>query len=244
MTEENMNILDHLDELRKRIMVVLTTFILIFIIAFIFVGDIYDWFVKDLEAIGMTLTVLGPFDIIWVYLYLAGVIAIMVSIPILLWQIWSFIRPALTKKEQKVSLLYIPFSLLLFILGLTFGYFIVRPLVLNFLIGLGEGDFQMMFTTKEYFKFVIRMTVPFSILFEMPLVIMFLTNIGVVTPEGLKRNRKYAFFGLVVISVLVSPPDFVSDVLVIIPLYILYEISIRLSALVFRKRERIDTDDR
>ncbi|OIJ14752.1 twin arginine-targeting protein translocase TatC [Anaerobacillus alkalilacustris] len=233
MTDQSMNILDHLDELRKRVMVVLAAFIIFFIASFVFVTNIYDWFVKDLD---MTLTVLGPLDIVYVYFLLAGVIALGLSIPVLIWQIWLFVKPALTKREQRLTIIYIPASLFLFIAGLSFGYFIVLPLVLNFLTGLGSDMFTMMFTTDKYFQFVLRMTIPFSILFEMPLVVMFLTSLGIVTPKGMQKNRKYAFFVIVVISVLISPPDFISDVLVIIPLLFLYEVSIILSSIIFRRK--------
>ncbi|WNF38102.1 twin-arginine translocase subunit TatC [Bacillaceae bacterium IKA-2] len=233
MSDQSMNLLDHLDEFRKRIMIILAAFIVFFIASFIFVRDIYDWLVKDLE---MQLTVLGPMEIIYVYLMLAGVVAIGLTIPIIIFQIWLFVKPALTKREQALSLAYIPASLLLFITGLSFGYFIVLPLVLNFLFGLGIDMFTIMFTTEKYFSFVLRMTIPFSILFEMPLVVMFLTSLGIVTPIGMRKNRKYAFFTIVVISVLISPPDFISDVLVIIPLLFLYEVSIILSGFVYRKK--------
>lgn len=233
MSDQSMNLLDHLDEFRKRIMIILAAFIVFFIATFIFVRDIYEWLVKDLE---MQLTVLGPMEIIYVYLMLAGVAAIGLTIPIIIFQIWLFVKPALTKREQALTLAYIPASLLLFITGLSFGYFIVLPLVLNFLFGLGVDMFTMMFTTEKYFSFVLRMTIPFSILFEMPLVVMFLTSLGIVTPKGMRKNRKYAFFIIVVISVLISPPDFISDVLVIIPLLFLYEVSIILSGIVYQKK--------
>lgn len=235
MGDQSMNLLDHLDELRKRIMVVLGAFIIFFIASFVFVEDIYEWFVKDLE---MKLTVLGPMDIIMVFLMLAGVIAITFTIPVLIFQIWLFVKPALTKREQRLTLSYIPASLILFVTGLAFGYFVVLPLVLNFLFGLGDDMFTTMFTTEKYFQFVLRMTIPFSILFEMPLVAMFLTSLGIITPKGMQKNRKYAFFAIVVTSVLISPPDFISDVLVIIPLVFLYEISIILSKVVYRRKQK------
>ncbi|RXJ04624.1 twin-arginine translocase subunit TatC [Anaerobacillus alkaliphilus] len=235
MSDQSMNVLDHLDELRKRIIIILGAFIVFFIASFIFVKDIYDWFVKDLD---MPLTVLGPMDIIYVYFLLSGVIALALTVPVIIFQIWLFVKPALTRREQVVTLTYIPASLFLFVAGLSFGYFVVLPLVLNFLFSLGGDMFQMMFTTDKYFQFVLRMTIPFSILFEMPLVVMFLTSLGIVTPKGMIKNRKYAFFFIVVISVLISPPDFISDVLVIIPLIFLYEVSIVLSTIVFRRKRK------
>ncbi|QKS73228.1 twin-arginine translocase subunit TatC [Paenalkalicoccus suaedae] len=228
-----MDIVDHLDELRKRIIIIASVFIIAFIAVFIYIQDIYAWITKDLD---MQLAVLGPLDIIVIYFSIAAVLAIAVTLPVAVLQIWLFSKPGLTKAEVRATAVYIPASFLLFIGGLAFGYFVVLPIVLNFLLALGEGTFQTMFTADRYFQFVLRMTVPFSFLFEMPLVVMFLTSIGILTPMGMHKNRKYAYFGIVVVSVLLSPPDFLSDVLVIIPLILLYEISISLSKIVYKRR--------
>lgn len=233
MAQNNMEIVEHLDELRKRLIIIIGTFIVTFITAFVFVQDIYDWLTKDLDT---ALAVLGPLDIILIYFSIAAVGALALTVPLIIFQLWLFVKPGLTEEEQKASILYIPASFILFIGGLAFGYFIVLPIVLEFLLNLGEGTFATMFTADRYFQFVLRMTVPFSVLFEMPLVVMFLTSIGVITPQGMHKNRKYAYFAIVIISVLVSPPDFLSDVLVIIPLIFLYEVSISLSKIVYRKR--------
>ncbi|RKL67520.1 twin-arginine translocase subunit TatC [Salipaludibacillus neizhouensis] len=237
MSEENMNMLDHLDELRKRIMIVVATFIVLLIAVFIYVQDIYEWFTKDLD---MPLAVLGPLDIIVIYFTLAAVLAFALTLPVLVFQIWLFVRPGLTMKEQKASLIYIPASFILFLAGLAFGFYVVLPIVLSFLLELGSGTFETMFTADRYFNFVLRMTLPFSILFEMPLIVMFLTTIGLITPAGMKKNRKYAYFALIVLSVLISPPDLLSDILVIIPLLFLYEVSISMAKLVYKKKTKSD----
>src|SRR5690554_4811496 len=119
--DQNMNILEHLDELRKRLMITVGAFLLFFIVSFVFVKDIYQWFVRDLDY---PLTVLGPLDIIWVYFSLAGVIGLAFTVPVLILQIWMFVKPALTPKERKTTSAYIPVSFLLFVGGLSFGYFI------------------------------------------------------------------------------------------------------------------------
>ncbi|WP_444685850.1 twin-arginine translocase subunit TatC [Alkalicoccus luteus] len=233
MPQQEMDIVGHLDELRKRLIMIIAVFFISFATAFVFVQDIYNWLTQDLD---MALAVLGPLDIILIYFSIAAVAALTVTVPFIIFQIWLFVKPGLTPEEQKASITYIPASLFLFAGGLAFGYFAVLPIVLNFLLTLGAGTFETMFTADRYFQFVLRMTVPFSVLFEMPLVVMFLTSIGAITPEGMHRNRKYAYFVIVIVSVLVSPPDFLSDVLVIIPLIFLYEVSISLSKFVYKKR--------
>lgn len=110
-------------------------------------------------------------------------------------------------------------------------------LILPFLLSISEGMFNEMFTTERYFKFVLRVTLPFAILFEIPVISMFLTSLGLLTPDFMRRKRKYAYFLLIVISAMITPPDFILPLIISVPLIILYEASIYLSKVVFRKKE-------
>ncbi|KMM63143.1 preprotein translocase subunit TatC [Bacillus glycinifermentans] len=233
MKSRETHLIDHLEELRQRIIKTLLVFILFLIAGFLFVQDIYDWLIRDLDA---KLAVLGPGDIIWVYMMISGVLAIAATIPVAAFQAWRFVSPALTRNERRVALCYIPGLFLFFILGILFGYFVLFPLVLQFLIGLSAGHFQTMFTAEHYFRFMINLTLPFGFLFEMPLVVMFLTSLGILNPARLAKMRKVSYFALVVISIVITPPDFISDVMVIVPLLVLYELSISLSSFVYRKK--------
>ncbi|EZP77459.1 Sec-independent protein translocase subunit TatC [Parageobacillus genomosp. 1] len=231
---QEMPLIEHLNELRKRLIIVAVAFIVFFVLGFVFVQDIYRWMIQDLEV---KLTILGPTDILWIYFMLAGVVAITLTIPVFVWQTWLFVKPALTPKERKITLSYIPATFILFVLGLCFGYFVVLPIVFRFLVGLGNDMFATMFTTEKYFRFVLHMTVPFAVLFELPVIVMFLTSIGLINPYALQKVRKYAYFVLIVVAVSITPPDFISDFLVTIPLLLLYEISISISKFVYKKRE-------
>ncbi|MBP2241248.1 sec-independent protein translocase protein TatC [Cytobacillus eiseniae] len=233
MSDKELNLVDHLDELRKRLIITVGAFLVFFIVGFVYVKDIYHWVVRDLDV---KLIVLGPSDIIWVYFMIATVIAIAGTIPILALQIWLFVKPALKPNERRLSLSYIPALFVLFLVGLSFGYFVIFPTVLNFLVELGGQMLETNFTADKYFRFILNMTIPFGILFELPVVIMFLTSLGIIDPYALQKIRKYAYFVLVVISIVISPPDFMSDVLVAIPLLFLYEISINLSKIVYKRK--------
>jgi sec-independent protein translocase protein TatC len=233
MENRDMDLIGHLEELRKRLIITLGSFILLLIISFIYVPTIYNWLVHDLPV---KLAILGPSDILWVYLMLAGVIAIAGTIPIAAHQIWLFVRPALKEHERRITLAYIPALFILFILGICFGYFVIFPIVFNFLLSLSEDMFMTFFTTEKYFRFMIHMTLPFGFLFELPVIIMFLTSLGVLNPYRLQQIRKYAYFVLVLTAVLITPPDFLSDILVILPLLFLYECSVLLSKVVYRRK--------
>lgn len=229
-----MPILDHLEELRKRIIVSVVTFVFFFIGSFVFVKDIYHFLIKDADQ---KLTILSPGDVLWAYMSIAAVAAVTFSFPVIAYQVWKYISPALKETERVSGLAYIPFFLLLFLLGLSFGFFVLFPMVMNFLLTISADQFETMFTVDRYFKFMFYMTVPLAFLFELPAVVLFLTKLGLINPKQLIKVRKYAYFCLIVVSVLVTPADFLSDVLVIIPLLALYEISITLSRFVYNKQQ-------
>lgn len=233
MNDKKLNLIDHLEEFRKRIIIAALAFLSFFIVGFFYATDIYKWFVKDLDT---KLLVLGPSDIMWIYFMIAGVVAVAGSIPVLATQIWLFVRPALKPNERKLALTYIPALFILFIIGLAFGYFVILPMIFKFLVQLGGDLFVTNFTAERYFQFILNMSIPFGVLFELPVVIMFLTSLGIMNPYVLSRIRKYAYFVLVIIAVVITPPDFMSDFIVTLPLLLLYEISINLSKLIYRKK--------
>lgn len=233
MGNKDLHLIEHLDELRQRIIKTLIAFIIFLIITFIFVQDIYQWLVRNLDG---KLALLGPSDILWVYMVISGVFAIAATIPVAAYQVWRFVAPALTKEERKVTLGFIPGLFILFITGISFGYFVLFPIVLGFLTKLSAGQFETMFTVDKYFRFMLHLSLPFGFLFEMPLVVMFLTRLGILNPMRLAKARKLSYFALIVVSVLITPPDFISDILVIVPLLLLYELSITISKIVYKKR--------
>ncbi|WP_404329028.1 twin-arginine translocase subunit TatC [Mesobacillus maritimus] len=233
MEDKELNVIDHLDELRKRLILTVFAFLVFFVVGFVFVEDIYQFFVQDLDV---KLVVLGPSDIVWIYFMIATVIAIAGTIPVLATQIWLFVKPALKPIERKMTLSYIPALFILFIVGLLFGYFVIFPTILNFLVELSGDMVVTNFTADKYFRFILNMTIPFGVLFLMPVVVMFLTSLGIINPYVLAKIRKYAYFVLVVVAVVISPPDIMSDFLVTVPLLFLYEISINLSKIVYRRK--------
>nr|WP_082341565.1 twin-arginine translocase subunit TatC [Paenibacillus solani] len=223
---------EHLTELRKRILITLGTFLVALCAAFLYVEPLYQRLTRDVEG---QLQLLGPTDVIWVYFMIAGVIAIAVTMPIAGFQVWRFVAPGLSTLERRTSLAYIPAIGILFIMGLAFGYFVIYPMVLSFLNSLSD-NFITAYTAEKYFRFMIHMTVPFGVLFEMPVVIMFLTSLGILNPLRLAKMRKIAYLLLTITAVTITPPDIVSDILVIVPLFLLYEISVGLSRIVYNKR--------
>ncbi|MDQ0059351.1 twin-arginine translocase subunit TatC [Paenibacillus harenae] len=237
--QNEQNLLGHLEEMRARIIRTLIAFLVSMVAAFIYVRDIYQWLVRDMDQ---KLVVLGPSDVMWVYFMIAGVVAIAVTLPVAAYQTWKFVQPAVPEQAQRATLLFIPGITFLFVIGICFGYFILFPMVLHFMNEMAANDFATMYTAEKYFTFMIHMTVPFGILFEMPAVVMFLTKLGILNPNRLAKARKLAYFVLVIIAVTITPPDILSDIIVIVPLFLLYEISITISKVVYRNQLKMQND--
>jgi sec-independent protein translocase protein TatC len=234
MNTNELNLMDHLDELRKRLIITASAFILFLVLGLIFAKNIYNFFMGNL---GYKLMVLGPSDIIWIFFHLATIIAVAGTIPVLAWQLWLFVKPALKSFEKKATLAYIPALFLLFIFGLAFGYFFIFPNIMKFLLSMGTGLMTPSFTAEKYVNFLIEMTLPFGIAFELPLVMMFLTTLGIVNPYKIVKLRKYAYFVLVIIASMISPPEIMSHLSVAVPLILLFEISILVSKIVYKRKQ-------
>lgn len=230
---QEMNVLDHLSDMRKRLMIILATFVVSLVVCFLFVDPIYHALAN---RSGEMLAILGPTDILSIYMKLAGVGSIAVTIPVAAYQTWRFIEPALTERERKVTLLYIPALFILFVIGISFAYFVLFPMMYSFILGLSDGNFDLVITANDYFSFMLNICLPFGLLFELPVVVLFLSHLGILNPHRLAKMRKPAYFLLSIISITITPPDLVSDVLVIVPLIALYEISITISRIIHRKR--------
>ncbi|MDF2909589.1 MAG: tatC [Sporolactobacillus laevolacticus] len=237
MTDKSMSLIEHFNELRKRIILIFIVFILSAAIMLFFTKQVYLWLISDL-GVENKLAVLGPTEIVSVYFLIAGIVAIAITIPFAAWQLWLFIAPALTEKERRITLSYIPAIFLLFIAGIVFGYLVVFPNILHFLLNMNDGMFHVFFTTDRYFHFMINVVLPFGILFELPVIVVFLTNLGILTPVRMRKMRRIAYFVLIVIGVVLSPPDFVSDTVMSIPLLLLYEICVSVASITYRRKER------
>ncbi|EZH65037.1 hypothetical protein DH09_15430 [Bacillaceae bacterium JMAK1] len=226
--------LEHITVLRGAVLRSLLVYAFIFIVLFFALRFYMDLLIGDRE-----LVMLGPLDAIKLYFTLAGVLGLGFSAPYLAFEAWRFVKPALSTKEASILFQYIPAIFVCFIIGLCFGFFVIHPLAFAFLTELGELHFDMMITASEYFSFVLMATLPAGFLFELPLIIMALTSFGLLNPYSLGKVRKYAYFALLCISVLITPPDFLTDILVVIPFILLYELGIVLAKVVHKRKAQM-----
>jgi sec-independent protein translocase protein TatC len=240
-----MPFLDHLEELRWRIIWSLLALVIGVVAAF-FVLQKFDIF-KFLE--GPILPYLGgnklkythPADPFSVLITASVSIGIVLALPVILYQIWAFLAPALYKHEKRVVLPVIFGAILLFVSGVALSFYVVLPLAISWLMGIAQNTdaLEPMITYREYFSFAVNMSLAFGLCFELPIVILLLATLGLVTPEFLRRYRRHALVLCVVAGALLSPGDLVwTTLLLAAPLYLLYELSVVLTVIVYRRRRK------
>ncbi|TCI29254.1 twin-arginine translocase subunit TatC [Exiguobacterium sp. SL-10] len=226
---------DHLTELRRRLMLSAFVVFAFFLIALPSVKYVLAYLQADLVERGLELNAFGVADPLMIYLNLALVIGLVAAGPFLLYQLWAFVAPGLHPNERKATLAYIPIISVLFLFGLAFAYYWLFPLVLDISTDLGQDlGLTQIIGASNYFTFLLQLTIPFGLLFQLPVVTMFLTRIGVVTPYFLSKIRKYAYFALFVVAAFITPPDLTSHLMVSLPLFFLYEISLSISRVTYR----------
>ena len=167
------------------------------------------------------------------------ILGIILSFPYLVWELWRFISPGLTSKEVKSSKGFIFIASFLFFCGIAFSFYVIAPISIHFLYNYKISDLiQNNFTLESHISLVTNMLLGVSILFELPVLIYFLTKIGLVTPEFLKKYRKHSLVVVLILAAIITPPDVASQVIVAIPILILYEISIKVSKMVIKKQQK------
>jgi len=231
-----MSVYEHLGELRKRLIIVTIFFVAALIASFFLVEPIILYLQGTDEAKQLTMNAFRLTDPIKIYIQFTFIIALIITAPVFLYQLWAFVSPGLYEKERKVTLSYIPLSVLLFLGGISFSYFVLFPFVVDFMLNLaGRLGINQVIGINEYFQFMLQLILPFGLLFQMPVLVMFLTRLGIITPMLLSRIRRYAYFMLLIIAAFITPPDVVSQIIVTLPLCVLYEISIWISKIAYRK---------
>lgn len=231
--ERNMTILEHLEELRKRLIVILIA-VAVATIASVFVARIVFDLLMMPAPEGFKPVAIRVMENFSTYLKVALFSGIVMAMPVIVHQIASFVAPGLTRQEKKWLMLLIPGVFVAFVAGLTFGYFVVVPFALNYLLG---SEFlidiaEPMITVSDYIEFVVNLLLAMGLAFELPIVVFFLSKIGIVNTQRLISFRKYAFVGAAVMAAVITPtPDPGTQVLVAVPLYVLFEIGVLLSRL-------------
>lgn len=228
--EQKQTLIEHLQELRKALIISVIAIIIAAIVSFCYNEEILAIIVLPLTSLNEGLVVTGVTEAFFVKLKLAFFAGFVFASPIVLWAFWRFFKPALYPHERKYIYILLPVSIILFVGGVLFAYFGVLQLILKFLIYIAGESLDTMFKVDQYVSFVIAFTLPFGLVFELPVIVFFLTKIGIIKHEMLAKNRKYALLIIVVLAAALTPgPDPISQIMMAVPVYTLYEVSILVS---------------
>jgi sec-independent protein translocase protein TatC len=241
MENNELTLEQHIEEIRKRLIIITVFFVMSVIIGLFLAKPLIHFLQYSEHAKALQLHAFHVTDPLKIYFQADFVIALVLTMPVIMYQLWAFISPGLYENERKATLRYIPYVVLLFIVGILFSYNILFPYIMKFMM---EWSADMGVTQtigiNEYFQFLFKITVPFGFVFQLPVIMHFVARIGLVTPMWMAKVRKYAYFSLLVIAAIIAPPEVVSHLMITIPLCILYEISIWIARLGYRKYVRAE----
>lgn len=229
--EREMSFLDHLEELRSRIVKA----ILAIILAGIGTAFFSDFLVKKilmgpLTKVGLKAQVLTPYGIVMMYMETVLIAAIIIAMPVLLYQLWQFIAPGLMPNERKYAFWIVTFTSICFLSGIVFAYFVIIPFSLNFFATFGTDTFELNIAVDQYISFILTLLLGAGIVFELPMISYFLSKLGILNPALMRKYRRHAIVVILIISAVVTPtPDVITQSMLAAPMILLYEISIFIS---------------
>jgi sec-independent protein translocase protein TatC len=234
MSEKNLNFIDHLEELRKRILYSIICVGIFSIAGFFFAQYILDMIINQAQL--QSVYFFAPLEAFTTHIKIAIFIGLFISFPFILYQSWAFIGPGLTKTEKKISLSYMFFGILLFLVGNLFGYFILIPLGLKFLLSFGSDYLQPLMNVGKYIGFIFWCLLGSGILFQLPLMLFFLIKLGVIDVKTVRKHRPEAIVVILILCAIITPTgDFFTLLLISIPLLLLFELSVLIAGLTQKK---------
>jgi sec-independent protein translocase protein TatC len=228
-TPEKMSFLEHLDELRRRIIFVAISLGVAFVVCFTFSTQIFEFLMDPMTRAlpeGSELIATKVPEIFVLHLKMSFFVAIFVAAPAWLTQVWLFIAPGLYQNERKFAIPFIFFGTFFFLAGAAFSHFMVFPTAVRFLTTFGSEDIEIMLTVSELFGFYSRVILGAGLVFQIPTVVFLLSRLGLVTPAFLIRNFKYAVLTIFILAAIITPPDVVTQTLMAFPMIGLYLFSI------------------
>ena len=253
-----MPLLDHLIELRSRLLKSVVGLFIAFLVCFFFAENIFEYLQRPLaEALiakgvdGRVLRIIftGPAEVFITYVKMAFFAAAFFSCPLFLTQIWLFVAPGLYKNERSAFAPFLVATPVLFFIGGALVYYVIYPLALRFFLGFetpgGEGSLPIELEARvsEYFSLLMKLIFAFGLCFQLPVIMTLLARVGLATSEGMARKRKYAIVGVFIVAAIFTPPDPISQVSLALPIILLYEISIYMAKLVEKKRREQELAD-
>jgi len=236
--EQEQPLISHLVELRQRLMYSVLAILVIFLCLFYFANDLYIWLSTPLTALlpeGTSMIATDVTSPFFAPFKLTLVASICLAMPYILHQIWAFIAPGLYLNEKRLAIPLLLSSIVLFYTGIAFAYYVVFPLLFGFFTSVGPENVAIMTDISSYLNFVLKLFFAFGIVFEIPIATMLLIRSGVVSAESLSSKRAYVVVVCFIVGMLLTPPDIISQSLLALPMWLLFELGLLLSRIAFRK---------
>jgi len=235
--KKELSFLDHLEELRKRVIRCLFFIIIFSIVGYFFSEKIINFVSKPIPH----LYFMSPTEAFAIRIKLSLIVGVIVSVPVIFYQAWQFVVPGLLEKEVKIVIPVVVSSTIFFLIGAVFCFFLVLPVGLKFLLGFGTEKLSPLIKITDYINFISYMTLAFGAVFELPVLSYFLAKIGVISAPTLRKGRRYAIVIILILAAALTPgPDIFSQLMLAGPLYVLYEISIIVVMITRKKKSRDD----
>lgn len=231
-TDNEMSLVDHLQELRRRLLIIIIAVAMGSAISYFYASELVHY----ITAPAGKLYYMSPAEAFFTYLKVSFFAGFLLALPIVLYQVWAFIVPALSTKERIASFILVPSSVVLFFIGLAFSYSLVLPAGIKFFMGFATEDLQPMLSLGQYISFVISFLLPFGFIFELPLFIVVLAKLGMIGSAFLTARRKHVLVLSFVVGAIISPtPDVFSQTMVAVPILVMYEISLFIVKYILKK---------
>ena len=234
----------HLRELRNRLVVCVICLVAVFLVCLYNAADIVKLLTDIGREYGYRYVYLSPQELLMEHFSVSLVAALCVALPLILYQVWAFIRPGLEKRENVFSVLAMVFGLVCFVGGVYFAYRLMLPFMLEFLIGIRVGtNIAASISVHNYISFLLTIFIIFGVVFELPVVSVLLTQLGLVKVEWMKKARKVIIVVIFFVAAVITPPDIVSQIMVAVPMLLLYELSILLCWVLMKFRRKREPEE-
>jgi len=254
MKETKMPLFGHLSELRNRIIISLISLFIGFVIAFIFSENLFSLLTIPLKYnlsfhisppfvlfteknVTSDLIFLAPAEAFWMHLKVSMITGLILSLPVIFSQLWKFVAPGLLQKEKKYVVPFVIIATTFFLIGAAYCFFLVLPFALRFLLTYKTESLTPMLSVGKYIDFCLKFILAFGFIFELPIAIIFLAQMGLVSPRTLSKNRKYAILIAFIVAAILTPtPDVFNQTMMAVPMIVLYEVGILISRIFIRKK--------
>lgn len=239
-TSQDMSLYDHLEELRKVLLISITALVVASVVVYaLFLDNLMSLITTPITNLGFQPVIIGVTEGFFVRLKIAVFGGLVFATPIIVWQVLRFVFPALYENEKRAAIVLLFSGVILYVAGVIFSYFNILELALRLMLLEYSAGLSPMISFEKYLSFVMMMMLPFGLICEIPIITLVLTRVGIITPDFMRKNRKFVILASFILAALLTPPDGISQVVLAVPMIVFYELSIIISRLTVKRKNVI-----